>query len=406
MSSNLNIVSRSKQAIPDLLNLEDYYTDSLDDDWMGKGCNLSSFPKGVHAYARAAFDVRGLIQLAGKDGDTNPKLVTGMKVGFKGQKFYFLHGVIGSASKDTKIGEYVVNFVDGQILNIPLIFGRGIRDSLKISDKPLTDAQIAWTDTEDSGKVQLYRYSINNELPDVEIKTIDFISSLSGAAPFVIGITVEGTGAVYEWFDSVSIYNPIIERSPLSTDDQIDLTDYYSTSLDDDWFHHSGHDFHDVPKGHQAFNGIYFDVRGLILLGGSGSLKICGLALPEELLGIRINRSGKAISFLHACAFDSPPNTQIGEYIVNYVDGSCVSVPIVYSENVMDWWENPEEGQVSKAKETWFGSNAATRRVGKRTRLIQYTWDNVKPDVEIDTIDYVTCLNTSAPFCVAITVIP
>jgi len=93
INSKNAIPKRSKQAIEDLVNLNDYYTSSLDD-------NLSSFPKGVHAYEKAAFDIRGLIQLAGKNYIKEsiqkfPEVVENIKVNVKGYKIHFLRLVSG-----------------------------------------------------------------------------------------------------------------------------------------------------------------------------------------------------------------------------------------------------------------------------------------------------------------------
>jgi hypothetical protein len=41
-----------------------------------------------------------------------------------------------------------------------------------------------------------------------------------------------------------------------------------------------------------------------------------------------------------------------------------------------------------------------------KTRLIQFTWNNPLPDVAITSIDFVSCLTTSSPMLVAITVEP
>ena len=87
------------------MDLSKYYTASLDDDWLGKpGANLASLPKGVQAFVRAAFDVRGLIQLAGKGaiektGISFPVSVKDIQINRKGRKLYFLHGAVGSARK-------------------------------------------------------------------------------------------------------------------------------------------------------------------------------------------------------------------------------------------------------------------------------------------------------------------
>lgn len=419
-----SIPKRSKQAIKDLLDLTDYYTDSLDDDWLKKpGANLRSLPKGVQAYAKAAFDIRGLMQLAGKKateetGIDFPKAVKGIKVNFKGLKIHFLHGTAWSVDDDTKIGEYIINYTDGQSRSIPIVYGRSVKDWwIKKGDPIPTDADIAWVGENETARkqgfdIQLYRYTVNNPLPDLEIKTIDFISEFTDSSPFLIAITVEPSklidDQIYEYFDSPSVYNDIISRSDKATPDQVDLSDYYNASLDDDWFHHSGHDLHDVPKGLQIFGGVTFDVRGLVQIAGAKSLKVTGLALPEEIKGIKVNRKGQSVNFLHACGWQSEPGTTIGAYIIHYANGEVKEAPIVYHQNVRDWWIYAKEGHVTgeEAEEVWEGSNAATRRNGQKTQLIKYTWQNPLPGVEITTIDFTTTLEDPAPFLVAITIEP
>jgi len=421
------IPNRSKQAIKDLLDLTDYYTASLDDDSLLKpGANLRLLPKGVQEFGKVVFDVRGLIQLAGrqlvKDRDiVLPKAARGIKVNFKGSKIHFFHGTIGYVKEDTKIGEYIINYVDGRSMNIPLVYGRNVKDWwIKKGDPIPIDAVIAWVGENEAAKkqgfdIQLYRYTVNNPLPDIEIKTIDFVSELTDSSPFLIAITVEAIrlmdeededDQIYEWFDAPNVYNDIIPRSNNATTDQIDLSDYYNASLDDDWLHHAGHDLHDLPKGLQVFGGVTFDVRGLLQIAGAKSLKVTGLALPEEIKGIKVNRKGRLIHFLHACAFTAKPGTKIGVYIIHYSNGEVREAPILYKQNVRDWWVYPEEGNVTdkEVEEVWQGSNAATRRHCQKTHLIKYTWKNPLPDVEITYIDFTTTLEDPAPFLVAITI--
>jgi len=414
-----SIPKRSKQAIKDLLDLTDYYTDSLDDDWLKKpGANLRSLPKGVQAYAKAAFDIRGLMQLAGKKateetGIDFPKAVKGIKVNFKGLKIHFLHGTAWSVDDDTKIGEYIINYTDGQSRSIPIVYGRSVKDWwIKKGDPIPTDADIAWVGENETARkqgfdIQLYRYTVNNPLPDLEIKTIDFISEFTDSSPFLIAITVEPSETAYEYFDSLSVYNDIISRSDKATPDQVDLSDYYNASPDDDWHQHAGHDLHDLPRGLQVFGGVTFDVRGIIqLASGTESLRKTGLALPEEIKGIKVNRKGQSVNFLHACGWQSEPGTTIGAYIIHYANGEVRETPLVYGKNIMDWWAYPEEEKFEEAEEVWSGSNATTYKLDQRTRLFKYTWQNPLPSVEITTIDIVSSLSYSGPFLVAITIEP
>ena len=127
---------------------------------------------------------------------------------------------------------------------------------------------------------------------------------------------------------------------------------------------------------------------------------------PEELRGIKVSRMGRSVNFLHACAFSLEIGTKIGEYIIHYANGEIKRAPIVYGKKVMDWLVSPEGEHCTEAEEVWSGSNAATRGVGQKTCLTKYNWENPLPDVEITAIDFISSLNNSAPFLVAITIEP
>jgi len=400
MSNSLRIPARSRQAIPDLIDLSSYYTSALEEG------GLAALPKGVHAYDRAAFDIRGIIMLAGKKSSAHIDAVNGIAIHYKGEKFDFLHGAAGTVEEDTIIGSYVLHYVNGETRNMPLTYGRNIMNSFdKNSGYVLTDGVTAWT----GETAQVYKYTAYNPLPGIEVKTMDFISNNTQAAPFLIAMAIEPTQTErqYEWFDSIRAWNPIAVRDPLASPDQIDLTNYYGTSLNDDWFNHAGHDLHDVPQGLQTFGGMLFDVRGLIVLAGAKSLAVSGLVLPEALLMIPVVRKAKAVHFLQASAFvGTTAGEKIGEYVIHYKNGEARIVDLIYGENMLDWWVNPAEGHVTKAEEVWYGSNTATRSRGMQTRLIKFNWENPLPDVEITAIDLMSTLTNSAPMLVAITVEP
>ncbi len=309
---------RSRQAtISDLVNLRAYYTAALDDDWLIKpGANLAELPKGVQAFARAAFDVRGLVQLAGttaakETGIDFPKAITGIKIGAKVRKLHFLQGASWSAAVDTKIGEYVLHYADGTTFTVPILYGRSVVDWWITGGSPVpTDAQIAWTGENAAShkigyKIQLYTYTVNNPRPDVELASLDFVSTFSASAPFLVALTYEPVKTDYEWFDAIKIWNGITPRSKQATPDLVDLGAYFNTSLDNNWFDHAGHNFQEVPKGVQVLDGTAFELRGLIQLAGTQSLKISGVALPEAVKGIKVGRKGVKIHFLQACGFSA-----------------------------------------------------------------------------------------------------
>ena len=71
----------------------------------------------------------------------------------------------------------------------------------------------------------------------------------------------------------------------------------------------------------------------------------------------------------------------------------------------MDWWVLPGDNlQVSGAKVAWKGDNERTRDLDYTIQLYKYTWINPSPDIEMETLDFISDGMESAPFLMAITV--
>ena len=81
------------------------------------------------------------------------------------------------------------------------------------------------------------------------------------------------------------------------------------------------------------------------------------------------------------------------------------SIPVVYGQDVRDWWFTDKVKGVSRGKVAWQGENELTKEFGCRIRLYLTSWDNPHPAKKIASINYVkTQLDSpAAPFCVAIT---
>lgn len=407
------IPARSRQANRDLIDLTDYYTVALDEDWPGKPeINFSFLPNGVQVFAKTAFDVRGIIRLAGKNVDGNLPQAVKTNVNHKGRKLHFLQGTDGCVKEDVKIGEYILHYASGQSRNIPILYQRQVKHAWDHNDKALpTDADIAFTgemlDTLASDRrIRIYKYTANNPFPAEEIESIDFFSAMTESAPFLIALTIEPNKPVYEGFSMARIdeFCPIAQRSLQATPDMIDLSEYYTSSLDDNWFCHAGHDLRDLPKGVQVLGDITFDVRGLVQLASSKSIDVTGVVFPEAVNHIDIKRKGRKLHFLQACFWSTETGKKIGEYIIHYKNGERRTAPIIYGKNIMDWWVKPDEGKLPEAEEVWRGSNPATRTMGMLTHLYKYTWNNPLPDQEISTIDFVSDLVEAGPFLIALSV--
>jgi hypothetical protein len=55
-------------------------------------------------------------------------------------------------------------------------------------------------------------------------------------------------------------------------------------------------------------------------------------------------------------------------------------------------------------KVAWHGENAQSKKGGRSLRLFLTTWTNVVPDVEVESIDYLSAMATPAPFLIAVSV--
>ena len=186
----------------------------------------------------------------------------------------------------------------------------------------------------------------------------------------------------------------------------LDLSAYYNGNLDKVW--QSGglanNTLKELPQGIQELGGTPFDIRGVIQLSGKSALNQLSVKFPKEVKGIKIQRKGAHIQILHATAYTAPDGTKIGAFTVQYADGQNREIPIVYGQDVRDWWTQSDEPKEDKPVVAWTGKNPTNIENGGNIRLFKTTWTNPLPDVEIKSIDYTTAMSPSAPFLIAITV--
>ena len=198
------------------------------------------------------------------------------------------------------------------------------------------------------------------------------------------------------------------QRDPRARPQLLDLTPFYNAVLTETWHGRGGavaNDLATLPTGVQTFLGIEFDVRGIVQLAGKmGSVT----NYPVDVKGIPVKQKCRHLYFLHAAGVGrvADEGKEIGTYIIHYATSQMrLEVPIVYGQAVRDWHsqsgesEPPPELQVA-----WTGENPTSQRAGRNIRLFLTTWANVVPNVEIESIDFVSTLANPGPFLIAITV--
>ena len=188
----------------------------------------------------------------------------------------------------------------------------------------------------------------------------------------------------------------------------LDLEAFYNARLADTWHgaeNATGNDLSALPAGIQELNGTQYDIRGVVQLGSKAP---SANRFPNQVTGIKVGQKCKAIHFLHSGAFGHPSDEgkQIGVYALHFAANNMrLEVPIVYGKDVRDWhyWAQEQEAPPS-LHIAWKGDNPTSKRANSYLRLFETTWTNVVPDIELESIDFVSSMSQPAPFLIAITI--
>lgn len=158
--------------------------------------NLRSLPKGLRTLDGVRFDVRGVVALA-KKGMPNhrpyPARIEGIAVDRRAARLHMLHGCGWREKDGVTIGRYVLRYSDGETRELPIVYGEDLRGhNLGIDPTaPTAPAREAWRAPSEDVTIRLFHRAYDNPRPDAEIAALDFISTETEAAPFVVAITLE-----------------------------------------------------------------------------------------------------------------------------------------------------------------------------------------------------------------------
>jgi hypothetical protein len=186
--------ARDPRARPGLIDLTAYYNVPLTEPWQGNpNGSFSLLPTGLQNFAGADYDVRGIVQVGCRAPAFKrfPSRVNGIKIRQKCGRLHFLHSAaFGSGAEEGKqLGSYVLHFAANNMqLEIPILYGRDVRDCrVPSGEKSAPSLKAAWTGAD----MRLFSTTWVNVAPGVEIESVDFVSSMQDAAPFLIAITAE-----------------------------------------------------------------------------------------------------------------------------------------------------------------------------------------------------------------------
>lgn len=200
----------------------------------------------------------------------------------------------------------------------------------------------------------------------------------------------------------------------------VDLQPYANQRLDEDFLpgNYPGDSLSEIPRGFKKLGGVEFVI-------GEALLQVAGKFLPdhpERIKDIEVGRPLHKLHFLHAARWGAfgrrgdgmghyvPDGTPIGYYEVVYADNHAEAIPIVYGVDVRDWWSVWDNSKpVKRGTVVWTGNNRHLRGRSEANhtenplRLYLTTWENPRPEIEIESIEFVSVKQTATPFCVAIT---
>ena len=191
-------------------------------------------------------------------------------------------------------------------------------------------------------------------------------------------------------------------RDPKAGPRLLDLTAYYNGNLTNGWQGFGGNHLASLPAGIQKFDGVEFDVRGLIQLRGTE----VPAAFPNRVRGIAVGRKCGRIHFLHAASFPYESDTVQASYVFHYANGAVQEFRVVYGQHIADWWrKRADVSTLTKATIAWTGENEASKAYGMALGLYHTAWENPLKDVEIATVTFDAGSKPflAGPFVLAIT---
>jgi len=170
-------------------------------DHQNQETDLAELPRGSSKAGRGGFrrswpDSTGVFFT--RRGTISSKEMSGIPMKRACRRLHLVHSAIMAydVQRGTKIGSYVVHYVDGQTREIPIIVGRDVADWFSQANENLPDLQIAWSGRNEASRnagrtIRLFKSTWQNPVPELAIQSLDFVSSHHRAAPFLVAITAE-----------------------------------------------------------------------------------------------------------------------------------------------------------------------------------------------------------------------
>jgi WD40 repeat protein/serine/threonine protein kinase len=189
--------ARDPAATARQLDLTPHFNIPLDSALAGSDTrNIGGMPRGLTTLDGVRWDVRGVIALAKRALPGNrpyPLRVERIPVGQRAARLHFLQACVWKAPDGARLGSHVLRYADGATRELPIVYGEDVRDWNFSSEKieEAKHARKAWQGQSEGTTFRVFHRAYENPRPDAEIASLDFVSTESESAPFVVAITVE-----------------------------------------------------------------------------------------------------------------------------------------------------------------------------------------------------------------------
>jgi hypothetical protein len=190
------------------ITLDSHTNCSLMDSFLPKRAsnnNLEELPMGSQVFGGIPFKITGRIQLGcgalAAAGWQFPQRVDGITISSKCRRIHLFHGALFANKMGEPIAKLIIHYEDDSQQAIEIVAGRHVLDWWGPTHETgaLDDgSELAWVGSNPYIRVRqpklaarLYKSTFENPKPLVTVKTLDYVSTQTPAAPFLLGLAVE-----------------------------------------------------------------------------------------------------------------------------------------------------------------------------------------------------------------------
>ena len=197
---------------------------------------------------------------------------------------------------------------------------------------------------------------------------------------------------------------PIPPRRAQANSKAVDLDGVYNVALNESWqpigeLADVDRSLAALPAGLHDFEGVSFDVRGIIQLSGSAQ----DSRLYPEWVGIPVGQVFQRFHVLHGATGSERQGQEIGAFVLHYANGNVAEVPILFGEHLrgedvrVDPETNCSNGRLVRSP------GGSTEQGINHPRVYQAAFANPMPTVEVERVEFTSKLTKCGPFLLALT---